>query len=384
MALFKRGRIWWFEVLFHGQRIQKGSKSESKTVARAAEADHRRQLERTLAGMPMEDRGKRVQTVAAAVAGYLEDYALTHRPQSILFVTGRLQRVVEALGGVMLHERTEDRIQAYQRERKAAGVTGRTINAELGELSRALGGTWKQLWPKVRKFEERTDVGRVLGPEEELRLLEAVDTQTHPNRSRTLETFVRLALLTGMRSGEIQSLQWGRVDFGNRTLEVGEAKTAAGAGRLIPMNAHVQAVMEQYAAWCADEFGPLRPEWRCFPFGKPYPTNPTRPITDITGTWNALRKRAKVEGRLHDLRHTCATRVVEAGVAEIIMLALLGQMSRRMIEHYPRIRMAAKRKAMESITLPKGYETAQLPPAKSPKVKSAGWVSRGISYRKDW
>ncbi len=140
MALFKRGRIWWFEVLFHGQRIQKGSKSESKTVARAAEADHRRQLERTLAGMPMEDRGKRVQTVAAAVAGYLEDYALTHRPQSILFVTGRLQRVVEALGGVMLHERTEDRIQAYQRERKAAGVTGRTINAELGELSRALGG----------------------------------------------------------------------------------------------------------------------------------------------------------------------------------------------------------------------------------------------------
>jgi integrase len=197
-------------------------------------------------------------------------------------------------------------------------------------------------------------VGRALSPEEQRRLLEAVDTQTHPNRSRTLGTFVRLALLTGMRSGKVQSLQW---------------------ERLMPMNAPVPAVMEQYAAWYAGEFGPLRPEWCCFPFGKPYPTDPTRPITDITGAWVALRKRAKAECRPDDLRHTGATRMAEAGVAKSTMLALLGHMSQRMIERYSHIRMPARREAMESITLPKGFETTKMPPTKPPTMQGVGWVS---------
>jgi integrase len=368
MALFKRGRIWWYEILFERQRIRQSSKSTSKTVARAAEADHRRQLEKTLAGMPMEDKSQRVRTVAAAVKQYLADYELTHRPKSVLFVKGRLRRVEEQLGSLMIHELTEDRIREYQRTRKAAGVTGRTVNAELGELSRALGATWRQLWPKVRKFEEATEVGRALSPEEEKRLLEGLDRQDSPNRSRTLAVFVRLALLTGMRSGEICSLQWGRVNFESRTLEVGEAKTAAGAGRLIPMNGQTRAILEHYASWYAERFGPIEPGWYCFPFGKPIPNDPTRPITDITGAWDALRKRAKVECRLHDLRHTCATRMAELGVPESTMLSLLGHMSRRMLERYSHIRMKAKRDAMEGITLPTGFETPKLPPTKSPTV----------------
>ena len=31
---------------------------------------------------------------------------------------------------------------------------------ELGELSRAIGKKWRELWPGVRKLEERKDVGR--------------------------------------------------------------------------------------------------------------------------------------------------------------------------------------------------------------------------------
>ena len=33
---------------------------------------------------------------------------------------------------------------------------------EVGELSRAIGQPWSLLWPKVRKLEERKDVGRAL------------------------------------------------------------------------------------------------------------------------------------------------------------------------------------------------------------------------------
>ncbi len=60
---------------------------------------------------------------------------------------------------------------------------------------------------------------------------------------------------------------------------------------------------------------------------------------------------AGVQCRLHDLRHTAATKMAEAGVPESTMLALMGHMSRAMLERYSHIRMAAKRTAMESLTL---------------------------------
>jgi integrase len=103
---------------------------------------------------------------------------------------------------------------------------------ELGELSRAIGHKWSALWPKVRKLEERKEVGRALSPEEERRLLDVVGAQSSPNRSQTLATFIRIALLTGMRAGEITSLTWGQVDFGAQVVTVGKAKAQpARAGR---------------------------------------------------------------------------------------------------------------------------------------------------------
>ena len=43
--------------------------------------------------------------------------------------------------------------------------------------------------------------------------------------------------------------------------------------------------------------------------------------------------------------------MAEAGVPESTMLALMGHMSRAMLERYSHIRMAAKRKAVEALTL---------------------------------
>lgn len=368
MAIYKRGRIYWYEFAFQGERIRDSSHSTSKTVARAAEADHRRRLEKTLAGLPLEEREQRVRTVEATAAAYLRDYQLGHRPKSIQFAEGRLKQVVRLLGPVLLHELTEAKVRDYQRARRAEGVAGRTVNGELGELSRAIGHPWSQLWPKVRKLEERKEVGRALEPDEERRLLEACDTQTSPNRSRTLGTFIRLALLTGMRSGEIASLTWRQVDFFKGTVMVGKAKTAGGSGRLIAMNPMLRALLESYAGWYAERFGPVEPGWYLFPFGKPTPSDPTRHITDITGAWDALRKRAGVDCRFHDLRHTAATKFAEAGVPESTMLALLGHMSRRMLEHYSHVRMEAKRAAVECLTLPEGIGIPMLPPTKVPTV----------------
>ena len=75
-----------------------------------------------------------------------------------------------------------------------------------------------------------------------------------------------------------------------------------------------------------------------------------------------IRDDAKVSCRLHDLRHTAATKMAEAGTPESTMLSLMGHISRQMMEHYSHIRMAAKRAAVESLSItpksaiqPKGH-----------------------------
>jgi len=37
MAVYKRGRVWWYEFIYAGQHIQESSNSKSKTVAIDAE-----------------------------------------------------------------------------------------------------------------------------------------------------------------------------------------------------------------------------------------------------------------------------------------------------------------------------------------------------------
>ena len=98
-------------------------------------------------------------------------------------------------------------------------------------------------------------------------------------------------------------------------------------------------------------FGATVPEHYLFPAGSPQPNDPTKHAGDISSAWDALRDRADVRCRIHDLRHTVAIKMAEAGVPESTMLALLGHMSRQMLERYSHIRMQAKRAAVESLTL---------------------------------
>ena len=48
---------------------------------------------------------------------------------------------------------------------------------------------------------------------------------------------VEFALKTGMRIDvEVLNTTWGQIDFGNREVTVGTSKTAAGEGRVIPLD----------------------------------------------------------------------------------------------------------------------------------------------------
>lgn len=366
MSVYKRGDTWWYEFVFAGKRIRESAKTTSKTVAREAEKSHRRELERTLAGLPAEKRENRIRSVSEVITAYMEGYAADHKPKSVESATNSLVAVRRHLGAHLLPDLTEARIRKYMTDRKKEGVSGRTINMELGELSRAIGKPWSQLWPKVNKLAERTDVGRALTPDEERRLLDASNTAVLFNRAPLIGTLLRMALLTGMRVGELTEFQWGNVDLVKGLLTVGDSKTEAGAGRQIPMNRDVRALLAMHREWWVQRFGEPEPEHYLFPWGSP-PKDPTRPTVEIKWAWTTIRKAAKVKCRWHDLRHTAATKMAEAGTPESTMLALMGHMSRKMLERYSHIRVAAKREAVEALNLRTDSDAV---PTKVPTVKA--------------
>jgi len=353
MAVYKPKRkgdaskFYICEFVYQGKRFQESTGATSKTVAKEYEKRRKDELERAAAGLPTEQKSKRIRTVNDVVKPYIGAYKVNHRPKSILFAEGRLEHVKNALGNVILSDLTDDRIREYIRRRQAEKASGRTINMEVGELSRAIGHRWSLLWPKVRPLEERKDVGRALSAGEQKALLDGLrDCHT-----LHLLTLIPLLMLTGMRAGEALSLTWGQVDLMGKTLTVGRAKTSSGTGRTIPINDDLASILAAHRTQFVKAFGEPDSAHFLFAWGSPLPTDPTRPVSDLKHGWETLRERTGVSCRLHDLRHTFATRLAENGVSESTMLALIGHMSRAMLERYSHIRMTAKRDAVAGVVL---------------------------------
>jgi integrase len=77
--------------------------------------------------------------------------------------------------------------------------------------------------------------------------------------------------------------------------------------------------------------------------------DPSRPIKSWRSAWRAALKRAGLQLRFQDLRHTCITKLAESRASEQTLMAISGHVSRKMIEHYSHIRMDAKRRATNAI-----------------------------------
>lgn len=363
----RQSSIWWYEFTIAGRRVRESTHSTRRTVAQTAETNRRAGLERALAGLPTEKAEERIRSVQDVVRPYVEHLSLNHRPATVVFSKSATKNVIRLLGPVLLLDLTEDRIRTYIKARLQEGASGRTVNAELGELSRAIGRPWSHLWPRVKKLEERKDVGKALSVDEEQRLLEAADR----NRSPNIRIMIRLALLTGMRAGELSQLTWRQIDFERRVVTVGLAKTAAGTGRQIPLNDELFRTLAGHAAWFVERFGESLPEHYVFPFGSPYPSDPTKPTTELKTAWETIRVKAGVKCRWHDLRHTLCTKLAELGVAESTMLSIMGHTSRAMLERYSHIRMAAKRTALDGIRLETRANKSEVPkdsPKDNPSV----------------
>ena len=120
---------------------------------------------------------------------------------------------------------------------------------------------------------------------------------------------LRLLMLTGCRRNEILTLRWEHVDLEHDELRLRDAKTGA---RAVPLSPTARRVVTEL---------PRQPDnpW-VFPGRKPG----TR-MGNLNASWQVVRKEAGLEDvRIHDLRHSFASRALALGESLPMIGKLLG------------------------------------------------------------
>jgi hypothetical protein len=148
MALFKRGGIWWYKFYFAGQFIRESSKSSSKTVAKNAEQQRRRELETGFHNLK-EVRQQRIRRLNDIVDEYLVGYRLRYR--SATFAEYALGHVSRLLGAEMAVDIDEATVLRYQENRLREKAAPKSINEEVRFLLKMLGESGEVIRARLRK-----------------------------------------------------------------------------------------------------------------------------------------------------------------------------------------------------------------------------------------
>jgi integrase len=185
-------------------------------------------------------------------------------------------------------------------------------------------------WPKVNNARER-----FLTEKEISNLLNACDQ----SRNQMLGSYVRIALLTGMRKGELLNLRWKNVDFERKQILLEETKN--GDSRTIPMVGELKNLLHDLAQKEMTSIDML-----LFP-GVEDPTK----SRDFQTAWKRALKVASIHDfTFHDLRHCAATIMLEAGVPHFAVARVLGHRLLNTTLRYSHLTEQAARDALEHIS----------------------------------
>jgi len=284
------------------------------------------------------------QTVAQYLDRWLDTIITPHRRPKTAASYAQIVRLYlkPSLGQHQLVKLTPEHIQLMlNRLLEDGGVHGEPLSTQTvhyvhSVLRRALNQALK--WGAVtRNVAILVDPPRVekhtisvLTPEQGQRLLTTA-------AGHRLEALYIVALLLGLREGEVLGLRWIDIDFTAHTLRVGQTvqrvsgrlllappKTES-SKRLLPLPMKVERALARHAERQEEERAAWGEGWNAA--GLVFPSTAGTPIEprNLVRHFKTLLQRADLPNiRFHDLRHGCATVLISQGVHPRIVMEIMG------------------------------------------------------------
>ena len=319
MGLYKRNssQFYWMSFRISGRRIFESTETANKKLAKKIYA---KRLTEITEGkwFPDEARKRRFEELKEK---YMTEHSKINKTETTYIRDGSaFKRLSGFLKGLMLSEITPAKISDYKSLRIKDGVKTATISRELEVLRHALSLAIQWEWIEVTPFSKvkiekpNNKIERWITPEEEKRLLDA--------STPMLKEIIIFALNTGMRQDEILSLQWSQVDLFKRNVTLLITKNKE--KRTVPVNQTVFDLLKSKSK--------IR-----YISGYVFTSQVGIKIIarNLLRAYYEARKKANLEDvRFHDLRHTFATRLVQAGVDLYTVAKLLGHKDIRMTQRY--------------------------------------------------
>ncbi|MBF0358506.1 MAG: site-specific integrase [Magnetococcales bacterium] len=341
MSVYKRkyskGKkpIWWVDYRdASGKRVRRSSGTSNKQEAESLEAKWKLEVYQ----QKQWDKDPE-HTFDELMLEFLRE--TTEKKPSAWVERIHVAHLYGELSGKVLSSLADTDVKKYIKARKSYGIKDGTINRELTTLSSALNfGRTELKWDIPNpvsecKLEEPAGRVRWITHEEAQKLIDAVkDSVQAPHMS----DFLRLALNTGCRSGEMLGLEWNRVDMSAGLILLEAEHTKNRKRRSVPLNQEAYSAILGRARFRA-EYCPDSP-WV-------FSHKDGARLKSVKTAFKVACKKIGIEDfRIHDLRHTCAAWLVQARVPLPEIRDLLGHSSIKMTEKYAHLNPDNIRKAV--------------------------------------
>jgi integrase len=329
MGLYKRGQVWHMSFVYKGKRCRKSTGTEDKKLAQRILDKVKGQVAEGKWFQKLPER-----SFQEMMQKFLNEHA--SKKASYRTFMGHVENMTAFFGNCSLFQITPRLINEYKNKRHSDGVKSATINRELATLKKAFNLALKE-WEWI----ESNPVSRVsMEPEDNKRdrwlTLHEEETllKACPYWLREVVVF---ALNTGMRLSEILELSWEAVDFSRKTVTVFKSKNKE--RRTLPLNGSAIELLKSKAKVRLIKtnlvfYGPRGHNL----LGK----------RNVSWVFHTVAGRAEISDfRFHDLRHTFATRLIQAGVDLYKVQRLLGHKSPSMTQRYAHHWPESLRRAVE-------------------------------------